>query len=176
MKNTIKSKFIKGFSIAEAMVTLLIVSMALAAMAPILSKKMKNDAIGAKSAIPTGAVMAFDLDSCPDGWIPLSTKYSDSEGAFIRNIGGNALSKGTVQLDAAPNLTFQFAMDDVMAAYNFGGNAGYKSGSTVSLHASSEWNGTVAIFDAKRASAAYGRDDTTEVRPKNIALLYCRKD
>ena len=53
-------------------------------------------------------------------------------------------------------------------AMKVGKQAGYGPG---------DWDSVtyIASFDASRSSAVYGRDKATEVRPKNVALLYCVK-
>jgi len=79
-----------AFSIAEAMMTLLIVSVALAAAAPLISRQVKNSTvanIGAVAGVPYGAVMYFDPDlvnACPDGWEKMPAKY---EGRYFRAAG-----------------------------------------------------------------------------------------
>lgn len=208
-----------AFSIAEAFIMLTVVSVGLAAAAPMITKQIKHnnfstvqanmlgrqinnvqsqasvdrvqvrqelDAFNVafeevqskvKNLVPPGAVMAFNLSECPKGWVALVTEIENSEGAFIRNIGGNAGNLGAVQLDAAPNITG-----------THGGHGGYHgwgraSGSFVKTGKvngrgsadKSAANHEQIDFDASKSSASYGRDNTTEVRPKNVALLYCVK-
>jgi hypothetical protein len=75
----------KGFSIAEAMITLLIVSVGLAAMAPMMSKKNKPVAEVVGGGIPSGAIMFFNLDECPDGWKLLKDNGgNDVSGHYLR--------------------------------------------------------------------------------------------
>lgn len=168
----------KAFSIAEAMITLLIVSMALAAMAPIISKQQKASLAIQDAAIPIGAIMMFDLDSCPVGWRPLTDKYSDAAGSFFRNLGGSASERGSLQNDAVPNITGTFtgrAITDhgYEAAGAFTGEAGtyYVAQTYTGLNAGA----AKFTFNAQNSSPVYGRDDSNEVRPKNLAFLYCRK-
>lgn len=170
------------------MITLLIVSIAMAASAPLISRQMKNNMVrnlapAAAAEMPTGAVVAFDLETCPPGWVALTSVYGDSGGTFIRNVGGNAESRGVVQLDGVPNIKGEFPADD---AY---GQATMNDMETVR----GAFNGKIRTvgrsidsptgtfdakygidFDASRVSEVYGRSES-EVRPKNIAFLYCRK-
>lgn len=105
----------KGFSIAEAMVMLLIVSLALAAWAPLLSRKMKYQTenikeIDTKIDVPIGAIMFFhpgvtnyvktsSSNPCPPGWKQLPVNFNDR---FIRITDGRMGSRnfGTYQEDA----------------------------------------------------------------------------
>ncbi len=92
----------KAFSIAEAMVVLMLVSIALAMSAPLISRSTKNTAtnnlqIGnlinrieelekQKGFVP-GMVMFFDADytsTCPEGWRQVDEKYN---GRYFRVSG-----------------------------------------------------------------------------------------
>lgn len=84
----------RGFSIAEAMITLLIVSIMLAAMAPIMSKRRVSGG-SSTSGVPAGAIMFFDLDSCPATWTVVSTDENDlSEARLVGFSQGD--SRGVV--------------------------------------------------------------------------------
>lgn len=92
----------KGFSIAEAMITLLIVSVMMVASAPLISRQIKNNAANdiqtlklikrieelesKVGTVPAGAVMFFDSATCPeeDGWVPVDTSWN---GRFPRFSG-----------------------------------------------------------------------------------------
>ncbi len=78
----------RGFSIAEAMITLLIVSIMLAAMAPIMSKRRVSGG-SSTSGVPAGAIMFFDLDSCPPTWTAVSTQANDLSGAGLVGLSQN---------------------------------------------------------------------------------------
>ncbi|MDD2870469.1 MAG: hypothetical protein PHS49_00635 [Candidatus Gracilibacteria bacterium] len=117
------------------------------------------------NAAPAGFVGAFNLASCPTGWIPAngSNGTPDLRGEFIRGLdGGRGVDSGRVLASwqastsiadfatAANNLLYLFiknsdGTDGVIAANN-GGNTG---------------NSTTAIYRT--------------VRPRNVALLYCVK-
>ncbi len=120
----------KAFSVAEAMIALLIGSVALGMAAPMITKQIKaqnmtdtqfriiNDRnydlleriseleniIEGLGTIPAGAVMYFDSATCPNGWEPLTNSRPNSKGAFIRNIG-DTNTLGTYQQNAAPNIS-----------------------------------------------------------------------
>ena len=81
----------KGFSVAEAFVALAIGGIVLGMAAPLISKQVQtqnfNDVqfrILKESLVPRGAVMFFDLESCPEGWNPVDNSWN---GRFIRLSG-----------------------------------------------------------------------------------------
>ena len=73
---------IKAFSVAEAMIALLIGSIALGMAAPMITKQVKqNNYVDAErriidnkinNIIPNGAIMFFRTSPCPDGWAPVT--------------------------------------------------------------------------------------------------------
>lgn len=64
-----KIKF-KGFSLAEMMVVMLIISIVLAAMLPIMTKRPKHVATTpVTSSIPVGSIMAYYGTTEPTGWL-----------------------------------------------------------------------------------------------------------
>ena len=201
-------KSLKGFSVAEAMMALLIGSVALGAAAPMITKQVKqsnfsdtqfkvlnqkmentseeivqnktefkkqvDDALKemdkrleSVDVIPTGAIMFFDLASCPDGWTALN-----SEGAFIRDIGGEAAARGVLQESGVPNLVGFNGMSHYGQVdgklFTISSILGSKS------HKGGGWE-VGADFNASGYSDVY-KDGLNEVRPKNIAYLACKKN
>mgnify|MGYP003294410290 CR=1 FL=1 len=93
----------KAFSVAEATIALLIGSVALGMAAPMITKQVKQNNFTDtqfqvlrkeierlrenQNNIPPGAVMFFDLASCPDTWSPLTETYPNAAGSFLRNLG-----------------------------------------------------------------------------------------
>ena len=91
-----------AFSIAEAFITLLIVSVALGSAAPLISKSMKNSQISnfqimqlqqqmqqlrtevINNRVPAGTIAFFADDDCPPGWTQLGNAYN---GRFPRFAG-----------------------------------------------------------------------------------------
>jgi len=172
-----------AFSVAEAMITLLIVSVALAASAPLISRQVKNNAAANLPipTIPSGAVMAFDLDACPPTWSPLTNRYAGTEDAFIRNIGTTAGTKGTIKNPGLPNIRGYLGRN---GDFGFATNGNYRLEgafyvTTDRLPFRTEGNNSTfsynVAFDASRSNPIYN-DSVTEVRPKSLALLYCRKN
>lgn len=102
-ENPVKAKgrtIVRAFSVAEAMIALILVSVTLAMSAPLISRQMKNSSGSSlqlaqlmhriealEATVPPGAVMYFDPDlveSCPDGWERVPDKYA---GRYFRVAG-----------------------------------------------------------------------------------------
>ncbi len=190
----------QAFSVAEAMIALLIGSFILGYSAPIITSQIKHNNMSDMQVqvlnsrieelrrtqinIPPGAIMAFNLNSCPSGWFPLTQLDANAAGAFIRNVGDKASAMGKVQLDAAPNITGE-ARSLEIGNHSCGVKAEVGA-LTVDCDGGYDYVGGgrgssgVITLDASLSSASYGRKDdlgnpVTEVRPKNIAFLYCVK-
>lgn len=145
-------------------------------------------------SVPSGAVMAFDLERCPAGWAP----FAPAAGRTIIGVndGGNGLApraRGDVVGEEAHRLTA-----DELAPHTHAGNTGrgkqmsYRlvSGSgteTIGNHGTGFAGGT-AFFDRDDAdypfsnhfhdfvtdSGAVGGKPHNVMQP-SLALLYCRK-
>jgi len=117
---------------------------------------------GAQITIPSGAVIPFDLDACPAGW----TEYAPAYGRFVRGVDKSGESRdpageraiGSVQADELRTHTHTYT-------YMQGDNNvdGVDSATTHSGEHHNEQGQTGAAGGA-------------ETRPKNVALLFCRKN
>lgn len=118
----------------------------------------------AADTVPSGAIMAFDLASCPTGW----TEYALARGRFLRGID----STGTNDPDGVR--TLGSTQDDAYKSHVHGAADG---GSFLTWGGSSKNLSTTAgsAFGAagNGATKSSGGDET---RPKNVAVLYCEKD
>ncbi len=126
-----------------------------------------------KKLVPSGAVMYFDLASCPSGWTALSSKYPKAANAFIRNQSGSGRNIGNWQQNAAPNVEGSFYALDQIDSYT---GAFYRAGSrTGGWGGAGQYTYRQQYLDMSRYSSVY-KDDVTEIRPDNIVLLACRKN
>lgn len=122
------------------------------------------------AVIPTGAIMAFDLTSCPSGW----SEYTAARGRFLRGIDNGAGNDpdGT----RAPGATQTDAFQGHYHHWQINGQAVTTGGST----ALDNNNGTSFTSDG---AVTYPVSDGTngsprtanETRPKNVSVLFCRK-
>jgi hypothetical protein len=115
-------------------------------------------------AVPAGAVMAFNLSSCPAGW----SEYAPARGRFIRGIDNGAgndpsgtRAAGNIQNDALQeHIHYQAVAGEVSSG------SGSRRGITQSPGTSN---------DGSMGSSGAVGNFATETRPKNVALLYCYK-
>jgi len=158
-----KAIFKRGaFSVAEAMMTLLIVSVALAASAPLISRQMKHsitNQLPAQAAIPTGAVMFFNLPNCPDGWTNATTLGWG--GRFFR-VADAANPRNVPQEDTLRAHNHAFAGFGITW---IGQGGGCPSGTCNALTQNTAGGGGT--------TAETGEGET---RPQNIPLTTCVKD
>jgi hypothetical protein len=124
--------------------------------------------------IPSGAVMAFNLSTCPAGWMPANGAEGtvDLQGNFVRGLDASR-ALGSFQDDA-----FQGHWHD--GTTGGGGSNTYSTG-FAQTHTNPLW----ARFDTNRTTTgdpktATGRGYGTvriadETRPNNIALLFCQR-
>lgn len=119
--------------------------------------------------VPSGAVMAFNLFSCPSGW-----EVSDGtngtvnlRGYFVRglNTGSSGLdlgrTLGSIQADDIKSHTHTVDMDQIENYNYIGSNRNTDRGGG---------------SNASRSGAlTVGYTGGTETRPQNVALLYCQK-
>lgn len=119
---------------------------------------------GGGGSTPTGAIMAFDLATCPTGW----SVYTAAQGRFLRGIDpagtvdpSGARVAGHVQADA-----FQGHAHGIGGAASSSGSYGQLSAQSPSVPSGLPIE--VSGYGAPRIAS--------ETRPKNVAVLYCRKD
>ncbi len=177
----------KAFSVAEAMITLLIVSVALAAAAPMMSKRvLQSQRQTQYQPIPKGAVIFFNVapSKCPAGWERMIDENPAWAGKYFRIAGKDNV--GQWQDSAIPNIkaTLSGARDyglfdngsGAIKVSNFtwewDNNLGGAWLQTKPERDSISWND--AKFDASAYNSIY-KDSVNEVRPPSVALLACQK-
>ncbi|GBF50117.1 hypothetical protein LPTSP4_16410 [Leptospira ryugenii] len=133
-------------------------------------------------AAPEGAVIAFYLNECPEGWAPAdgSNGTPDLRGRFVRgrdNVGTGAAGNdptgaraiGDVQADAFQGHWHDFFVDSTNL-YDLGTSRPGNNDSTVaSLGAPQRVRN--AITDGTNGTPR----TANETRPKNVSLTYCMR-
>lgn len=115
------------------------------------------------SSIPTWAIMAFYLWSCPTGWIPADWTSStpDLRWAFVRWMWWSLNGR-----DVARTL-WDYQLDELKShTHTFNAYSTFASG----IWYSKAWS-SPDIPDTYSTNSYWW----TETRPKNVALLYCMK-
>lgn len=125
---------------------------------------------GSGDGVPSGAVMAFNLQSCPPGW----AEYVEAYGRFVRGIdrSGNTI-------DPEGERVAGHLQDDAFASHkhtsphptNAGGNDLFGEGPV--LFGAEYEPGNDADGDERRNYTS--PEGGAETRPKNVALLFCQK-
>lgn len=112
---------------------------------------------GGGGGVPSGAVIAFNLSSCPSGW----SEYAPAYGRFIRGIdkSGTGIDPDGVR---APGST----QADMVGPVTVGGVLVWAYGATL------KQNNTGGSTPSSGSVSSGG----VETRPKNVALLYCQKN
>ena len=123
--------------------------------------------MAALAEIPSGAVVSFDLRSCPDGW----NEYTQAYGVFVRGID-RGQDKRDPDGERVPGSFQGDALEEHRHKYK--GNRAQR-GVTVDKGDDYHeiWRGGDRRQRRERRTTRFG--DARETRPKNIALLYCVK-
>ncbi len=125
---------------------------------------------------PSGAVVGFDLATCPSGW----TEYTAARGRFLRGIDSTGTTDavraaGNTQEDAMQGHKHQFSRQ-LMAV--LGSDGIYDARSQIANAYDGTYYDGAGIMNA--APVTDGTNGTpriaAETRPKNVAVLYWRKD
>lgn len=141
-------------------------------MTPLRVLQAITKALSSASTVPTGAVMAFDLTSCPTGW----SEYTPARGRFLRGIDNGAGN------DPSGNRTPGDIQADMLASHT---HTAYASNNDRNDAATQGWpvnnaHNTFRTSDRPRENAvdsqAISQTGGAETRPKNVAVLYCRKN
>ncbi len=121
---------------------------------------------GSGGGIPVGAIMAFDLTACPDGWVTADGTAGtiDARGVFLRgldkgankDVDGLNRAVGSYQADQFKNHSHTYSFENVTQAIRHGDSG----------------NMTAAYSSVPANTSSAGGNET---RPKNVAVLYCQK-
>lgn len=130
---------------------------------------------------PSGAIMAFDLADCPSGWSP----YGPSSGRFLRGrcIAGETCNDadgvrvaGSMQSDAIAAHNHKIRMAAGLGSLSNAGSYVVGSGPSMVSYQQNFYTGTGASSYYGSGAELTGTTVASETRPKNTAVLYCRKN
>ncbi len=124
-----------------------------------------NTRVSASSGIPTWAIMAYNLSSCPSGWIAANgtSGTPDLRGEFIRGLdSGRGVDAGRVLSSAQVDIlkSHMHVLPSNLAVF---------------------WGPTIIFASAygdtggTTSNGITGDTGGNETRPRNVALLYCQK-
>ncbi|MEF2175323.1 MAG: hypothetical protein V3575_02525 [Candidatus Absconditabacteria bacterium] len=134
-----------------------------------------NELASSSSSAPSGAVMAFNLATCPAGRKPAdgTNGTPDLRGEFIRGLdNGRGVDVDRELGDYQQHDWKSFNADNV------GRNTrSYSHGPVYMGKATDSYVGNLFIGYRANPSASLGiKWDDSEIRPRNVALLYCVKE
>ncbi|MFA6463583.1 MAG: hypothetical protein WCV55_01100 [Candidatus Paceibacterota bacterium] len=132
------------------------------------------------SSAPAGIVAAFNLTTCPSGWIPSdgTNGTRDLRGVFVRGMESfnGTLTNPTIS-DRDPDRTGTSTLGSYQAdMYASHTHSFTVSGAPMSIY----YGGTnlangPGSFDVGWIGGTIGYNGGNETRSKNVALLYCQK-
>jgi prepilin-type N-terminal cleavage/methylation domain-containing protein len=128
--------------------------------------------------IPPGAVMSFNLASCPPGW----TSYAAATGHFI--LGAGSIASQTVSFSAGDPLAPHISFTMPSATYPSGSTGGYSVWATSLSDNNQNMTALVSVPPANPAgvhfvTTAAGSTTTPSLEsnmPPYIALIHCQKN
>ncbi|MCE9597374.1 MAG: phage tail protein [Spirochaetia bacterium] len=177
---SIKQSFFKGVAFGAGILATSLFAAAAAMNVFSSGQTISASQINQNFAIsaPEGAVVAFYLAACPEGWAPADGTNStpDLRGQFVRgrdDIGtgpagtdpAGSRAIGNTQLDA-----FQGHRHNV--SHNTGANTGIAAPGGGGADAP---NGVINILDPITDGSNGPPRTANETRPKNVALTYCMR-
>jgi len=125
------------------------------------------------SLVPTGAIMAFGMNSVPTGWLECNGQSTSGYTALAALVGANVpdlrgyFVRGWDNSRGVDNgRVFASAQDDQFKAHTHGG--------VPLLNGDDDRGDSFSNFNINSIGNTYSAGGT-ETRPKNIALLYCIK-
>lgn len=140
------------------------------------TNKMAGDPLTASewnaSVVPTGAVMAFNLNSCPNGWVPADGSGTpgdfanlDLRGVFLRGLndfGTGVRADGKQDPDGAARTLGDYQSDE-FKSHTHSGAVRVGSGGT-------------GVSGSAVSYGSIGHTGGSETRSKNVSLIYCVKN
>ncbi|MCW7461413.1 phage tail protein [Leptospira limi] len=180
IKEYLRSGFYKGVGITLGFFTTSLVAAAAAmnlfAPGEVISSARINQNF--LIAAPEGAVVAFYLNNCPEGWAPAdgTNGTPNLRGAFVR--GRDDIGTGAAGRDEAGSRPIGDFQND-----SFQGHFHQVTGISASVMQQNAWSGAGTAYvgsgsvtigsptDGVNGTVRYGN----ETRPKNIALTYCMR-
>ncbi|MBF0298330.1 MAG: tail fiber protein [Oligoflexia bacterium] len=129
--------------------------------------------------IPSRAIIAFNLETCPAGWIPANGGQNtpDLRGEFVRGLDSGRGVDANRTLSSSQIATHILLDDDqqhVVGAIGYNqtlAEFGYEEPASIPNHLTVLLSYVTAAHSAAVPTSAF----TKTIRPRNVALLYCMK-
>lgn len=179
----VRSGFFKGVGFSLGMMTTGLFAAAAAMNVFSAGEVISSAEINQNFAIaaPEGAIMAFYLADCPEGWTVADGENGtpDLRGRFIRGMDNMGIGAVGVDPDSATRTLGHEQMDAFQGhrhsplgqsfwGHNGGGAAGPALGSIA-------WAPYSTTGDPTADASGIAPRTSTETRPRNVALIYCMR-
>lgn len=178
----VKGGFFKGVGIGAGLLTTSIFAAAAAMNVFSPGQTISAAQINQNFAIaaPEGAIMAFYLSACPEGWAPAdgTNGTPDLRGVFVR--GRNDAGTGA-RADGYQDPAGSRAIGDTQAdafqghRFNLGVYGNVPSLGSALATSSDVYNGVTQTGDPVSDGTNGSPRTASETRPKNVALTYCMR-
>jgi hypothetical protein len=136
----------------------------------------------AAGSAPTGAVMAFNLDACPSGWLLAdgTNGTPDLRGVFVRGLDSGkgidpSRTLATFQDYATASPQRGTAPDTTVSGYSYSSPHRYGFARRTNAGENRTTTGPDTVDSGTQPDIVSWSTGDSETRPKNVALLYCIK-
>lgn len=131
-------------------------------------------------AAPEGAVIAFHLSTCPEGWVPADGTGGtpNLRGRFIRGMNDFGTGTDAADPDGATRAIGSEQLDAFQGHWHSAENtdgSGYYPGGTFFQTPGSGTFTNNRVRDAVPDTSGIAPRTATETRPRNVALIYCMR-
>ena len=182
----IRSGFFKGVGFSLGMMTTGLFAAAAAMKVFSAGEVISSAEINQNFAIaaPEGAVMAFYLADCPEGWTVADGENGtpDLRGRFIRGMDNMGVGAANVDPDSATRGLGDEQLDAFQSHLHWRNSSHHPeaylhmSGGTLT-YVVGPWSTVLATHTGEPSTHGTNGDPrtSTETRPRNVALIYCMR-
>ncbi|KAB2928984.1 MAG: tail fiber protein [Leptonema illini] len=186
VKEYLKSGFLKGVGLSVGFLSTSLFAAAAAMNVFSPGEVISSAEINQNFAIaaPEGAVMAFYLADCPEGWAVAdgTNGTPDLRGRFIRGMDDVGVGAAGVDPDSATRALGDEQLDAFQSHLHWRNSSHHPeaylhmSGGTLT-YVVGPWSTVLATHTGEPSTHGTNGDPrtSTETRPRNVALIYCMR-
>jgi len=185
VKEYLKSGFLKGVGLSVGFLSTSLFAAAAAMNVFSPGEVISSAEINQNFAIaaPEGAVMAFYLADCPEGWTVAdgTNGTPDLRGRFIRGMDNMGVGAANVDPQSALRTLGHEQMDAFQGHWHDIRNSnggGWMPASQITMNSAADLvqlNAGLSVRDPIADASGIAPRTSTETRPRNVALIYCMR-